>query len=182
MVEPNRAHSLAVFSASGGLCALIDQLCKSRVVASLALGERVSYAGGFVELVHVRNPGAAFGMLGDLPQELRVAIFAAVFATAGLVVLSMLRALAPGERGTLSWLVALGALMGGAASNLIDRIHPHRGGDVIDYLHLRPFDGYTWPDFNLADAAIVVALMSVVVQLSVREGDARAVQHDEKRD
>ena len=182
MAEPTRSRLLGAFLLCGALCALLDQLCKSRVVASLAQGERIPYVGGFFELVHVRNPGGAFGLLGGLPQELRVAIFAGIFAIAGLVVLSILRALAPGERGALSWAMALGVLMGGAASNLIDRVHPHRGGDVIDYLHLRPFDGYAWPDFNLGDASIVLALMTVAVQLSAREGEARARQLDEKRD
>jgi signal peptidase II len=61
-----------------------------------------------------------------------------------------------------TWAVALGLLLGGALGNLTDRLVRQPGfmrGHVVDFLELP-----NWPVFNIADAALTVAAVLVVVQ------------------
>jgi tetratricopeptide (TPR) repeat protein len=76
---------------------------------------------------------------------------------------------APGDR--LSAL-ALGFISGGAVGNLIDRIFRH---EVVDFLHFKLWQGYSWPDFNVADSAIVVGVGLLLLELLASEGESRAV-------
>jgi signal peptidase II len=82
------------------------------------------------------------------------------------LIISFLRKLSPGERLSA---FALGLILGGAVGNLIDRlVH----GEVIDFLHIRLWAGYSWPDFNLADSFIVVGVALLVLELFASEGEA----------
>ncbi len=66
---------------------------------------------------------------------------------------------------------ALGAVLGGAVGNLIDRI-VHL--EVIDFLDVHLWGGYTWPTFNLADSFIVVGVILLVVETFTQEKEDRA--------
>jgi lipoprotein signal peptidase len=55
---------------------------------------------------------------------------------------------------------------------MIDRVA--RGGEVIDLVNIRLWSGYTWPDFNVADAAIVLGVLGLTLQLLANEGESRA--------
>jgi len=66
----------------------------------------------------------------------------------------------------------LGAILGGATGNLVDRVF--RGGEVVDFLHFRLWSGYSWPDFNLADSFIVVGVGLLILELLVSEGEDRS--------
>jgi signal peptidase II len=125
-----------------------DQLTKQLVTSQLALDDEVHVAGPLT-IHHVQNSGIAFGL----------------FASATPVV-TMLTAIAV---GWMLWFfaragarhpvlpVALGLLIGGSASNLIDRV---RLGHVTDFIDL----GF-WPAFNLADAFIVSGVVILLVAL-----------------
>src|SRR3546814_15292846 len=67
--------------------------------------------------------------------------------------------------------LALGAVAGGALSNVFDRV---RIGAVVDYLDFHAWD-YHWPTFNLADAAIVCGVALLVF------GDALGRPYDRER-
>lgn len=73
-------------------------------------------------------------------------------------------------------MVALGLLLGGALSNLADRVVRHHNGAVIDFVEIARFGGHDWwPVFNVADAAITVgavALVAIGVFHRGRHGDA----------
>jgi signal peptidase II len=134
---------------SVALAAIVaDQLTKQLVSSQLALDDGVHVAGP-LSIHHVQNSGIAFGL----------------FASATPIV-TMLTAIAVG------WMlyffarsgarhpvlpVALGLLIGGSASNLIDRV---RLGHVTDFIDL----GF-WPAFNLADAFIVSGVVILLVAL-----------------
>ncbi len=64
----------------------------------------------------------------------------------------------------------LGLILGGAIGNLIDRI---ARGEVVDFLHFRLWNGYSWPDFNFADSFIVVGVGFLVLELLASEGETR---------
>ena len=84
------------------------------------------------------------------------------------IIVSFFRQLAPGDR--LSAL-ALGLILGGAVGNLIDRIWR---GEVVDFLHFKLWQGYSWPDFNLADSFIVVGVAILILDMVASEGEERA--------
>jgi signal peptidase II len=59
----------------------------------------------------------------------------------------------------------------------MDRIFRH---EVVDFLHFKLWQGYSWPDFNLADSFIVVGVGLLVLELLASEGESRAgVEGDE---
>jgi len=139
-------------------------------------GERVSIIPDFFYLTHVRNPGAAFGLLASAPEQLRAVAFALVSVAAVLVIGAFFRKLAPGDRFSS---FALALVLGGAVGNFADRI---LRGEVIDFLHLRLWGGYGWPDFNLADVFIVLGVAALALELVAAEGAARAAPADVEAD
>ena len=129
-----------------------DQATKALVRANIDIGNRDGVLPG-VELVHVRNRGVAFGLFADGGFVL-IAIGAAC-------VVALLAFFATYSRRPLVWLPT-GLLLGGAAGNLIDRLHQ---GYVTDFIDLP-----LWPAFNLADTAITIGVLSL---LYVLEGPPR---------
>ena len=129
-----------------------DQATKALVRANIDIGNRDGVFPG-VELVHVRNRGVAFGLFADGGFVL-IAIGAAC-------VVALLAFFATHSRRPLVWLPT-GLLLGGAAGNLIDRLHQ---GYVTDFIDLP-----LWPAFNLADTAITIGVLSL---LYVLEGPPR---------
>jgi signal peptidase II len=120
---------------------LADQLTKLIVTRRLALDEGVHVIGPF-SIHHVQNSGIAFGLFSGATFIVTVLTALAV----GWMVVFFARS---GARHPVLP-VALGLLIGGSASNLIDRV---RLGHVTDFLDFR-----YWPAFNLADSFIVVGV------------------------
>jgi signal peptidase II len=118
-----------------------DQLTKMIVTRRLELGEGVHVIGPFA-IRHVQNTGIAFGFFAGATSIV-------TFLTAGAVAWMVIFFARSGARHPVLP-VALGLLIGGSASNLIDRI---RLGHVTDFLDFR-----YWPAFNLADTFIVVGV------------------------
>lgn len=131
----------------------IDQVVKALVRSDLAEGEHRDLVGAALRLVHVENDGVAFGRLSGSP------VLVALVVGGALAALLVYFATHLDVRGI--WLPT-GMLIGGAVGNVIDRV---TRGAVTDYLKLP-----RWPAFNLADAAITVG---VIVLLVVVERDAR---------
>jgi signal peptidase II len=134
-----------------GLVVAADQASKALAVAALSGREPVSLLGGVLTLRLVRNPGAAFGLAEGATVVLTLI---AVAVTVAVVRLSARLASTP-------WAVSLGLLLGGAVGNLVDRLVRSPGplrGHVVDFLELPH-----WPVFNLADSAIVVAGVTLVL-------------------
>lgn len=144
----------------------LDQITKTWVVETLAFTDRISVIDGFFYLTHVRNPGAAFSLFADAPAAIRMPFFIITTLIAIVLIVSFFRKLSPGDR--LSAL-ALGLILGGATGNLIDRLVY---GEVVDFLHLRLWTGYSWPDFNVADSSIVIGVALLVVELFASEGES----------
>jgi signal peptidase II len=152
-----------------GLTALVvlaaDQLTKALVVAALGVGERASVMGDLVVLWHVQNRGAAFSLF----QDAAVLFYVVTLAAFGMIAYFH-RALA----GRGPWLqLVLGAVLGGTLGNLIDRL---RLGYVTDFVSVGIGD-LRWPTFNVADASIVVGILTLVGYLTLvdpQRGEARA--------
>ena len=146
----------------------IDFVSKRLVSHYLTYTDRQEIIPGFFYLTHVRNPGAAFGLLADGDATYRLWFFVVVSLAAIGIIVSFFRQLAPGDR---LHAFALGLILGGAVGNLIDRIWLR---EVVDFLHFKLWRGYTWPDFNFADSFIVVGVGLLVLELLASEGEDRA--------
>jgi signal peptidase II len=131
-----------------------DQATKRLVAERLALGEEVEVAGP-LSIHHVQNTGIAFGLF---PSATTLVIALTGAAVAWMLIFF---ARSGGRHPVLP--VGLGLVVGGSASNLIDRL---RLGHVTDFL-----DVGAWPAFNLADTFIVcgVAILLAVLLLADRE-------------
>jgi signal peptidase II len=133
-----------------------DQLTKHIVASQLALGDGVHVVGPFW-IHHVRNSGIAFGFFSQAT--------AVVIVLTGLAVAWMLVYFARSGARHPILPVALGLVIGGSTSNLLDRV---RLGYVTDFLDLR-----WWPSFNLADSFIVVGVLVLLTTLVLAERDPR---------
>ena len=120
---------------------LADQLTKHIVTSTLSLDES-EHVVGPLSIHHVQNSGIAFGLFASATAVVTVVTSAAVL----WMVVYFARS---GSRHPVLP-AALGLLIGGSLSNLVDRIRLHH---VTDFIDLR-----WWPAFNLADSFIVVGV------------------------
>ncbi|MDD4097922.1 MAG: signal peptidase II [Lentisphaeria bacterium] len=128
-----------------------DQASKWLVVANWPVGTLNTVIPGFFNFVHVRNPGAAWGILADHTWLLGLL---SLLAFLGMAV--FFRRLHEDSRLAA---MALGAILGGIAGNLIDRWARQ---SVVDFLDFH-FRGRHWPAFNIADSAICVGVILLML-------------------
>jgi signal peptidase II len=129
-----------------------DQVTKHLIVSDLALGETHRILP-VLDITHLRNTGIAFGIF---PGRLELI----TLLTGAAVVWMITHFARAGSRHPL-FPVALGLLIGGSISNLVDRI---RNGYVTDFIHLSH-----WPTFNLADTFIVLGVALLLLGLGRAE-------------
>jgi len=151
---------------------VLDLATKIAIDANLSYADKIPVIPGFFYLTHVRNTGAAFGLFSDAPQVYRMVFFISVSLIAVGIVIAFYRKLSPRDRLAA---LSLGLILGGAVGNLIDRIFRQ---EVVDFLHFRLWRGYSWPDFNVADSAIVVGVGLLVLELLASEGEQRVSAND----
>jgi len=133
--------------ALGLIVVLLDQFTKVWVRETFIYGgEPQAVLPGLFNLVYVRNPGAAWGMLGG-QQGILILLSVAVLV---MLIFFHRRFLNP----TLDHRIALGLMVGGILGNLIDRI---KFGWVTDFLDFH-IGTHHWPSFNVADSAICIAV------------------------
>lgn len=137
---------------SGAIALLViaaDQATKVWAQGSLRPDHEITVISGWLWFRLTSNSGASLGLLRGHNLLFAAVSILVVVAVAVIVVRG-----APGTVGA----AALGAVAGGAAGNLIDRV---RLGSVIDFIEV-----HLWPtDFNLADAAIRLGVIVFVVSL-----------------
>lgn len=143
---PRRLPWLLLISA---VVIFLDRLTKTWVSARIPLGGAIPLIPGVLRITHWTNEGAAFSLFADSasPHAVRWALIA-FSLLAALVVLVVLVRL--GKRFTLTSF-GLALIFAGALGNVHDRI---AYGSVVDFLEVHIFS-YHWPDFNVADSAIV---------------------------
>ncbi len=133
----------------------VDQLTKHLIADSIMPGQTRHVVPG-VQFVHTFNDGVAFGLAAGGHTV--------VIALIGLALLGVLLYFARHSTRRLVWLPT-GLLLGGALSNILDRL---RDGSVTDFIKL-PLG---WPPFNVADAAITVGvvILAFVIESGARGG------------
>lgn len=139
---------------------LLDQLTKTLVVALFRPGE-VLPVTSFFNLVRVHNPGAAFSLLAQAGGWQRWLLLA-IGVGAVIAILWLLRA----HHQQRLFACALACLLGGALGNVIDRALHGYVVDMVDIHHrwLAPlFAGGHYPAFNIADVAITVGAIGLIL-------------------
>jgi signal peptidase II len=143
-----------------------DQLTKTWALHHLADGRHLV---GPVWLVRTFNSGAAFGLGRGATPVVEAVV---VVLVAWLLVFSRRAS----RTATLPVAVGLGLLLGGAAGNLIDRIFRHipgYPGAVIDFIDALQVGSHEWwPVFNVADASIVVGVVTLAASALRRPSGA----------
>ena len=145
-----------LYLVGAGVVVALDRLTKQLAVDRLDLGEVYTVVPGF-NLALVLNQGAAFGFLADSGGWQRW-----FFVTVGIVIstLIMTTLLRPGQ-ASVFFRLGLMFILGGAVGNIIDRVSQ---GYVIDFVDLH-WQAWHWPAFNVADAAICMGALIVLLDV-----------------
>lgn len=141
-----------------GFVIILDQLTKLIIIKTLPLYDEVVAIPGVFNIVHILNPGGAFGFLAGVDSNLRHLFFIVVSVLALGLVFYFYKT-TPVTHRFLSAAFAL--IFGGAVGNLIDRF---RFGQVVDFLDFY-VNTWHWPAFNVADSAITVGITIFIFHL-----------------
>lgn len=144
---------------------LLDQVTKQIVLHTLAVGESVDFIPGIFRFTHIKNPGAAFGILENNRW---------VFIVISLVAVAAMIFYLVKYRPKDGWLyVPLCMIAGGGVGNMIDRLFYYEEGSsfgnglVVDFLDFCAFPNLWHWIFNVADAFVVVGAGILFVYLLI---------------
>ena len=141
----------------------LDQWSKLWIRTHLALRETITpipALGDFFRIIHWKNTGIAFGLFQENGW---------ILTTIGIViVIGIILFSAQVISGPVFWRIAMAMELGGALGNLADRLNPELGY-VVDFLWIGDF-----PVFNLADAAIVIGAVILVIGMWQQEKNEKS--------
>jgi signal peptidase II len=169
---PRRLPWLLLISAA---VVVFDRFTKALVAARVPVGDAIPVVPHFLRITHWTNEGAAFSLFADSasPHTVRWGLVAFSLFAAAVVLVILVRL---GDRFTLTT-VALALVFAGAVGNVHDRI---AYGSVVDFIEVNIF-GYHWPDFNVADSAIVTgACLLLLDSLFPQKAPARSDRTETK--
>lgn len=164
-VKSAAGPGLALWLGLAAIVILADQITKTMIVGAFQYGD-VRPVTEFFNLVRAHNTGAAFSFMADAAGWQRW-FFIIVGVLASGFIVWMIRNY-PGQK---LFCFAVSMIMGGALGNVIDRlVH----GYVVDFLQFRfavlepVFHGGYFPSFNLADSAITLGAICLIVDELIR--------------
>ena len=162
--------SLWLWLALATLVILADQVTKTLIIGWFTLGD-VRPVTSYFNLVRAHNAGAAFSFLADAGGWQRW-----MFSGLGLVVSGFIIWMIRSHPGEKLFCFAVSMIMGGALGNVVDRL---LHGYVVDFLQFRfailqpLFQGGYFPVFNLADSAITLGAVCLILDELLRVRRAR---------
>lgn len=154
---------------------IVDQITKYMVIRDLTAGGTDAFSRFWSEqhpsavmphvvisdlwnFQYVENPGAAWGLLAGVSEAVRAPFFLLVSVGAMVMIIYYLFKSPPQFRMRM---IALSLVFGGAVGNFLDRV---RLRYVIDFIDWHYKDAYHWPTFNVADAAISVGVVLLLLE------------------
>jgi len=140
------------------LVVMLDQLTKAMVRSALPLHTNREIIPGFLDFTHVRNTGAAFGILNAVDFPFKTVVIA-VIATAALIGVGFYAASLAHHQ--LVARIGLALIIGGATGNLLDRIV---AGSVVDFVDVYWRSYHFWA-FNVADSAITIGVAIMILDM-----------------
>ena len=132
------------------LVLIIDQISKSLIEIFFKLNESVMVIKNFFYITVVYNTGGAWSIFSDHSY---------LFIIASIVAIVLLIKFMFGFKNNIRNSIAFASLFGGIFSNLADRLFL---GYVRDFLDFKIF-GYDYPIFNIADIAIVIGVILLII-------------------
>ena len=145
------------------LLLLADQLTKMLILSNYHLGD-ATYITSFFNIVRAHNTGAAFSFLASESGWQRW-FFTAIGVAAAVFIVWLLKS-HPGQK---LFSFAMACILGGAIGNVVDRtLH----GYVVDFLDFH-YAGWHFPAFNVADSAITVGAICMILDELRRVRSAR---------
>ncbi len=145
------------------LLIVADQVTKTLILGNYRLGDS-TFITSFFNIVRAHNTGAAFSFLADAGGWQRW-LFTGIGVAATIFIVWQLRA-HPGQK---LFSFAMSSILGGAVGNVVDRL---LHGYVVDFLDFH-LNGWHFPAFNIADAAITVGAVCLIVDELLRVRRAR---------
>ena len=145
--------SLLPWLALALIIAIADQFTKVLILGYYKLGDSTNVTS-FFNVVRVHNTGAAFSFLATASGWQRW-FFTGIGVAAALFIIWMLRS----HAGQRLFSFALACILGGAVGNVVDRL---LHGYVVDFLDFH-WGGWHFPAFNLADAAITLGAICLIL-------------------
>lgn len=145
-----------------GLVAVADRATKHWIESNVGAWDSHTIIPNVFNIINTQNRGAAFGVLSQSESPLRHFLLIGVAASVIIFVAVQLWRMPKGSWPATNWVaVSLALLVGGAAGNLYDRIFR---GSVTDFLQVF-LGSYEWPSFNVADSAISVGAILLLISL-----------------
>ncbi|MDG1286103.1 MAG: signal peptidase II [Rickettsiales bacterium] len=133
---------------------VLDQVSKQWVVMDGLQSRFISEVTSFFNLVLVWNRGVSFGMLSNHPEWMPIILTIVALAITAMLLVWLWKA----ESRLAA--ISLGFVIGGAIGNIIDRI---LYGAVVDFLDFH-LNEWHWPAFNIADAAIFIGVVLLLIE------------------
>lgn len=137
-----------------------DWITKRWIEANVSFWEAHPVVPGLFSIVHTQNRGAAFSLLDDAPDAIRAFFLIGVSGIVTVVIAYMLYS-ALKKQAPLRAAIPLALILSGALGNMYDRVH---SGVVTDFL-LVYYKDWQWPAFNVADSAISVGAVLLIVDM-----------------
>lgn len=138
---------------------VLDRVTKIWVENHVSIGQGIVVWPHYFRISHLLNTGAAFSLFEGVRNPAVVRNLLVAFSVvASVVVLVLIWRL--GRQFSVA-AVALALILGGAIGNMYDRI---RYAYVVDFLEVHLYH-YHWPDFNVADSAIVVGACLLLLEM-----------------
>lgn len=136
---------------------LLDQFTKWLIVNNMFLGESITIIDHVLYITSHRNRGSAWGILqGQMWLFYVITI---------VVIVGIMFYLHKAARGKMLLGVSLALMLGGAIGNFIDRVLRK---EVVDFIHTYIFS-YNFPVFNIADSALVIGVILLMIQMLLDE-------------
>jgi signal peptidase II len=153
----------------------LDRATKVWIERTVEQWQSYTVIPGFFDIVHAKNPGAAFGMFAESTHELRTVLLIAV--SVGVLLFISYLLLRPGRAGFAAsrlTTVGLSLVLGGALGNIYDRV---AHGEVTDFLEF--YSGsWRFAAFNIADSAISVGAALLILDMWFTRKDTHAAKAD----
>lgn len=139
-------------------CYFFDQWTKWLVYSQYDIGQVLTVIPGFFDIIHMRNTGAAFGILRDIDAGYRTLFFGLVTIVACASLIYIIRTM---EYESRLLTVVMFLIIAGALGNLTDRL---MFNEVVDFLSIY-IGKYRWPTFNMADTYISIGMAGLLLHL-----------------
>ncbi|MDR6997976.1 signal peptidase II [Neobacillus niacini] len=146
---------------------VLDQITKWLIVSKMHFGESITIIENFLYITSHRNRGAAWGILQG-----QMWLFYAITLVVIIALIYYLQKAAKGK-----WLlgISLSFMLGGAIGNFIDRVIRK---EVVDFIHTFIF-GYNFPVFNIADSALVIGVILLMISMLRDERESKEKSYGE---